>query len=74
MMSYLALKHLHTTTVLITIVLFAIRGVWMLIDSPLRRRRWVRIAPHIIDTLLLLSAIGMIVIIGQFIGLAGGSS
>lgn len=66
MPSYLALKHLHTTAVYLTIALFTLRGVWMLMDSPWLKRRWVRITPHIIDTLLLASAIGMIVMIGQY--------
>lgn len=37
--------------------LFFLRGVWMLRDSPLLHRRWVKFAPHMVDTLLLASAI-----------------
>lgn len=33
---------------------FIVRGVWRLMNSPLLSLRWVRIAPHVIDTLLLL--------------------
>jgi uncharacterized membrane protein SirB2 len=63
---YLALKHLHLTTVVLSFTLFALRGVWMLIDSPWLQRRWVRIIPHGIDTVLLASAIGLALILEQY--------
>lgn len=63
---YLALKHLHLTTVILSFTLFALRGVWMLIDSPGLQRRWVRITPHVIDTVLLASAIGLALILEQY--------
>lgn len=60
-MTYTLLKHLHITTVYITLVLFLLRGFWMLVDSPRLQARWVRIAPHANDTLLLAAAIGLLV-------------
>lgn len=63
---YSALKHLHLTTVALTFCLFVVRGVWMLNDSPRLQQRWVRIVPHLIDTLLLASAIGLTVVLGQY--------
>jgi len=60
-MTYTLLKHLHITTVYITLALFLLRGFWMLIDSPRLQARWVKIAPHANDTLLLLAAIGLLV-------------
>ena len=38
----------------------------MLIDSPWLRRRWVRVTPHIIDTVLLASAIGLTWVLEQY--------
>ncbi len=38
--------------------------IWMLRESPLLQKRAVKIVPHIVDTLLLLSAIGLVGIIG----------
>ncbi|MGK0440895.1 MAG: putative membrane protein SirB2 [Pseudohongiellaceae bacterium] len=38
---------------------FFIRGIWMIKQSPMLQERWVKIAPHIIDSLLLASAIIM---------------
>lgn len=56
-MSYLALKHLHVTCVVLSGALFMLRGVWMLQNSALQHQRWVRTLPHIVDTLLLGSAL-----------------
>ena len=63
---YLALKHLHLTTVVLSFTLFTLRGIWMLMDSPWLQRRWVRITPHVIDTVLLASAIGLVLILKQY--------
>ncbi|MEO6353820.1 MAG: SirB2 family protein [Oxalobacteraceae bacterium] len=59
-MTYLAIRHLHITCALLSGSLFLLRGYWMLLDSPALQRRWVRIAPHVIDTLLLASALVMV--------------
>lgn len=32
---------------------FIVRGIWSMIDSPMREQKWVRVVPHVIDTLLL---------------------
>ena len=56
-MPYLALKHLHITFVTLSVSLFLLRGFWMWTQSPKLQQRWVKIAPHIIDTLLFASGI-----------------
>lgn len=65
-MSYLALKHLHIACVVMSGSGFVLRGFWMLTDSPRLAWRWVRIAPHLVDTLLLASAIGLSVMSQQY--------
>ncbi|MEH6635366.1 MAG: SirB2 family protein [Halioglobus sp.] len=57
-----ALKLLHMGCALLSIAGFTLRGYWMLTGSSLLRRRAARIAPHVIDTLLLGSAIGMLML------------
>lgn len=52
----LAIKHLHMTFAVISIVGFFIRGILVLSSSPVMQKKWVRIVPHINDTLLLVSA------------------
>lgn len=65
-MNYLLVKHLHITCVLLSGSFFAVRGVWMLLRPDLLQRRWVRIVPHIVDTLLLASALTMVMLSGQY--------
>lgn len=67
-MSYVALKYLHVTTVIVSYSLFVVRGAWMLADSPMLAKRWVRIVPHVNDTLLLVAAIWLTTLIGQYPG------
>ena len=70
-MTYVALKQLHVATVIVSYSLFLLRGVWMLADSPLLARRWVRIVPHVNDTILLAAGIWLATIIGQYPGTVG---
>ncbi|NHZ93187.1 regulator SirB [Massilia sp. CCM 8733] len=65
-MGYLAVKHLHMSCAALSIFLFALRGMWMLRDSPRLGQRWVKSAPHIVDSVLLASAITMVVWSGQY--------
>ena len=62
MTSFEVLKHLHVSCALLSIAGFCLRGYWMASGDPLLRHRAAKILPHIIDTLLLSSAIGMLVI------------
>ena len=51
------IKTIHVTCALISFAGFFVRGIWMLRDSTLLQQRWVKTTPHIVDTLLLVSAI-----------------
>jgi uncharacterized membrane protein SirB2 len=64
-MTYLLLKHLHVTCVVITGVGFLLRGFWMLTDSPRLNLPWVKVVPHVVDTFLLGSAIALVVLTHQ---------
>lgn len=65
-MSFLLLKGLHVTCAVTSYTLFFLRGVWSLRGSPIMRQRWVKIVPHVVDTLLLVSAIALAVTIRQY--------
>lgn len=65
-MLYIYLKNIHIITVLLSGALFFTRGVWMLLESPWLHRRWVRVVPHVIDTVLLASAIALTLMIRQY--------
>jgi uncharacterized membrane protein SirB2 len=65
-LSYLVLKFVHVGAVAASFGLFALRGLWML-QAPARLRlRWVRIVPHVVDTVLLASAIALAVLTAQY--------
>ncbi len=65
-MSYVALKHLHVACVVLSGLGFCLRGWWMLRESPLRQHRLTRILPHVVDSLLLGSAVTMAWMSGQY--------
>jgi uncharacterized membrane protein SirB2 len=50
-------KPLHVACAVISASFFVIRALWMLQGSPRLRLLWVRVAPHAIDTVLLLSGV-----------------
>ena len=59
-MQYLAAHHSHVTFVAISILLFVLRGGLMLAGSPLLRAPVLRVTPHVVDTLLLASALWLV--------------
>jgi len=65
-MNYLAIKHIHITFAALSGGFFLLRGLWMLAGSPLLQRRWVKVVPHVVDTLLLTSALVMVFWSGQY--------
>lgn len=62
MVTYFALKHLHVLTVFISVSLFILRYWWQYRASPMSQKRWVRIVPHVNDTVMLLSGVALMVI------------
>ncbi len=61
-MNYLLLKYLHIVCVAVSFSLFFVRGFWVLKVYPPATERWVKTLPHVIDGLLLASAVAMVVI------------
>lgn len=59
-------KYIHVTCVILTLVFFVIRGVWMIKESGLLKNKWVRILSASIDTLLLISATIQAINISQY--------
>ena len=55
------LKAVHVSSALLSIFGFVLRGTWMLQGSPRLQARAARILPHIVDTVLLVSAIALAV-------------
>lgn len=63
---YLYFKHLHVTCVILSGIGFFVRGLLMLRDAPLPDNRWLRIAPHVNDTVLLAAALVLVVLTQQY--------
>jgi len=59
-------KAVHVASVALSLAGFFVRGVWMLRESPLLRARWVRITPHVVDTVLLASALVLVFGLHQY--------
>lgn len=65
-MEFETIKLIHVGTVALSFGLFFLRGTWMIVDSPLLARRWVRVVPHVNDTLLLTAGVWLAVLTGQY--------
>lgn len=63
---YALLRGIHLSCVGLTFISFTTRGLWMWLAPERLARTWVRITPHVIDTLLLASAIGLAFTIHQY--------
>ncbi len=56
-MNYMFLKNLHAGLAMLSITGFVLRWTWKVLDSGLSAHRVTRIAPHVLDSLLLASGI-----------------
>jgi uncharacterized membrane protein SirB2 len=65
-MEYLALKQIHVACVALSYAGFFARGLWMIRGSAMLQRRWVKVLPHVNDTLLLAAAIALAVMLRQY--------
>lgn len=63
---YQTVKHLHITCVILSGAGFALRGWWAMIDSPLLQARFTRVLPHLLDSVLLASAVTLAVMAQQY--------
>jgi len=63
--AYLAVRALHVGCAALSVAGFAARGALMLADSRWLGARFVRVAPHVVDTVLLASALWLAWFFGQ---------
>jgi len=54
---YGIVKGIHVGAAALSLALFALRGAWMLASPERLAQRWARIVPHVVDTVLLASAL-----------------
>lgn len=63
---YYTLKYIHMSCVVLSISGFVLRGWWMFRQDARLGHRLTRSLPHLIDTVLLGTAVAMAVMIGQY--------
>lgn len=63
---YFLVKYVHVSSVVISFLGFSLRGYWMLVESPALQHKLTRVLPHIVDTVLLGSAITLVVMSRQY--------
>jgi uncharacterized membrane protein SirB2 len=62
---YLLIKQLHIMTVVLSITLFTLRFLVLIRSPAWQPRRWLKVLPHVNDSLLLIFAILLCIIIQQ---------
>lgn len=62
MATYFALNHVHILTAFLSVSLFILRYWWQYRGSAMSTKRWVRIVPHVNDTLLLGTGVALVLI------------
>lgn len=63
---YMMVKHLHLTLIAVSVLFFITRYIWVMTDSAMMQKKWVKIVPHIVDTFLLISAMVLCVLLSQY--------
>jgi uncharacterized membrane protein SirB2 len=63
---YLFIKQAHIAFAILSISLFVLRAFWSVTESAKLQQQWAKIAPHIIDTLLLGCAVYLMITTGQY--------
>lgn len=63
---YLMVKHIHMTAIAVSFLLLVLRFFWVMSNSGMMSKKWVRVVPHVVDTVLLASAITLCVILSQY--------
>lgn len=60
------IKLIHMSTAFISISLFLVRGFWIFTGSSMINKKWVKIVPHVNDTVLLITATLLALSIQQY--------
>ena len=63
---YMALKHSHLLFIALSLSFLAVRFLLSLRAPALLQKKFFKIAPHVVDTFLLLTAIGLMLTIQQY--------
>jgi len=65
-MSYIVLKQLHLSCIMLTFLLFNFRVIGHLFSATWVRQKWLRVVPHGVDTILLATGILLAIKLQQY--------
>ena len=71
MTTYILVKYVHVTAVTLSLTGFFLRGILMMRESPLIGARWIKVLPHVNDTILLAAALSLAFMSEQYTFVAG---
>lgn len=63
---YMALKHSHMLFAMLSVLLLVVRFALLTKGSALLQTKFLKIVPHVVDTLLLLSAVSLMMTLSQY--------
>jgi len=63
---YTVVKYVHLLSVALSLTGFFLRGLLTMRASPLMKARWIKVLPHINDTILLVAALSLAVMSDQY--------
>jgi uncharacterized membrane protein SirB2 len=67
--AFLSAYTIHVAAVCLSGSFFLLRGMWMIQENALLEKKIVRIAPHVIDTVLLISGVVLAALAQQYPGI-----
>jgi uncharacterized membrane protein SirB2 len=68
---YVVVKYIHLISVSLSLAGFFLRGLLMVRASPLLNARWIKVLPHVNDTVLLAAALSLAFMSEQYPFVAG---
>lgn len=60
------IKDIHMSTAFISISFFMLRALWVFKGSQMMKQKWVKILPHINDSILLITAVLLVISVKQY--------
>jgi uncharacterized membrane protein SirB2 len=63
---FVLVKYVHVLSVALSVTGFFLRGLLMMRESPLLNARWMKVLPHVNDTVLLIAALSLAAMSGQY--------
>lgn len=63
---YIVVKYVHVISVVLSVSGFFLRGLLMMRNSSLLTAKWIRVLPHVNDTVLLGAALSLAAMSGQY--------